>query len=246
MLVDEILAVGDMGFQSKSIAKMGEVISGGRTILFVSHNMAAVRSLCQKAVYLENGRVMYHGSVDDAIGHYLRSGRDQKSTQFHASPEATMPLQFLDAYLTDEDGNVTSRLPHDQPFLIHLRVAVRAPQFKVRPSLKILDGQLDTVLSSYDFEPKHQSAHRLGPGIYAYTVRVPVPLLVPGQYRLSLSFIRTFARSSKAFARVENICPFEIYDNGSELAKAFIRWHGKVAPALQWARSDAAASEKVP
>ena len=143
-------------------------------------------------------------------------------------------MQFLDVHLTDEAGNATSRLPHDQPFVVHIRLEVRVPQHKLRPALAVVDGQLETVLNSYDFDPMHQPAGMLAPGTYSYQVRVPAPLLVPGQYRLSLAMTRSFAKSSRAFARLEHICPFEIFDNGSERARAFIRWRGQVAPALQW------------
>jgi len=234
MLIDEVLAVGDVNFQNKSMAKMNEVTRGGRTILFVSHNMAAVRALCQEAIYLDHGRVQFHGAVDETIEHYLASGRDQSQRQFHAEVDPQKQLQFLDVHLTDEAGNATSRLPHDQPFVVHIRLHVRVPQYRLRPALAVLDGQLDTVLNAYDFDPNHQPGGMLAPGTYSYHVRVPAPLLVPGHYRLSLAMTRSFGKSSRAFARLEHICPFEIFDNGSERARAFIRWRGRVAPALQW------------
>ena len=72
LVVDEVLAVGDAEFQKKAIGKMQDVSRGeGRTVLFVSHNMAAVRSLCQRGIVLENGGVVYDGGVNDAIDHYL-------------------------------------------------------------------------------------------------------------------------------------------------------------------------------
>lgn len=78
LVVDEVLAVGDAEFQKKAIGKMQDVSRGeGRTVLFVSHNMAAVRSLCQRGIVLDNGGVCYDGDVNDAISKYLGfSGRD--------------------------------------------------------------------------------------------------------------------------------------------------------------------------
>ncbi len=73
LVVDEVLAVGDAEFQRKAIGKMQDVSKGeGRTVLFVSHNMAAVRSLCTKGVLLENGTVNYQGAIDSTINHYLK------------------------------------------------------------------------------------------------------------------------------------------------------------------------------
>lgn len=76
LVVDEVLAVGDAEFQKKAIGKMQDVSKGeGRTVLFVSHNMAAVRSLCTKGVVLKNGMIDYTGSSEEAINHYIK-GRD--------------------------------------------------------------------------------------------------------------------------------------------------------------------------
>ena len=73
LLVDEVLAVGDAAFQRKCLGKMGEVAKGGRTVLFVSHNMASVGRLCSRALLLASGTVAYLGPVADAIDHYLKS-----------------------------------------------------------------------------------------------------------------------------------------------------------------------------
>jgi lipopolysaccharide transport system ATP-binding protein len=75
LIVDEVLAVGDVTFQRKCLGKMGDVAREGRTVLFVSHNMEAVERLCSSAVVLSEGGVDYRGEVTQAVAHYLRSGR---------------------------------------------------------------------------------------------------------------------------------------------------------------------------
>jgi lipopolysaccharide transport system ATP-binding protein len=72
LLVDEVLAVGDVGFQNKCLGKMGDVAKQGRTILFVSHNMGAVRSLCDKGIVLHGGRLAYAGEIGRSIEQYHR------------------------------------------------------------------------------------------------------------------------------------------------------------------------------
>ena len=75
LVVDEVLAVGDAEFQKKAIGKMQDVSTGeGRTVLFVSHNMAAVKSLCQIGIVLKNGRLAFQGNIDDSLRYYLQSG----------------------------------------------------------------------------------------------------------------------------------------------------------------------------
>jgi lipopolysaccharide transport system ATP-binding protein len=72
LLVDEVLAVGDIAFQKKCLGKMGEVARKGRTVLFVSHNMGAVKQLCQRGILLKAGRVVFNGSAAECIGEYMR------------------------------------------------------------------------------------------------------------------------------------------------------------------------------
>lgn len=81
LVVDEVLAVGDAEFQRKCLGKMSEVAGEGRTVLFVSHNMAAVRNICQRGVCLENGRVVDSGSIVDVVERYLDSGVPHGYTQ---------------------------------------------------------------------------------------------------------------------------------------------------------------------
>lgn len=73
LIVDEVLAVGDLAFQQKCLGKMSEVSRGGRTILFVSHNMAVVEKLCERAIVLDQGSIEYSGETSEAIHHYLNS-----------------------------------------------------------------------------------------------------------------------------------------------------------------------------
>jgi len=80
LVVDEVLAVGDAAFQKKCLGKMGEVAKHGRTVLFVSHNMAAVQALCQRAVMLERGRVLEQGPAHQIVQRYLRDMNTSKTT----------------------------------------------------------------------------------------------------------------------------------------------------------------------
>jgi len=80
LVVDEVLAVGDAEFQKKAIGKMQDISNtDGRTVLFVSHNMAAVKSLCTRAIVLENGEISYKGEVEEAIQFYLKGGQEKNN-----------------------------------------------------------------------------------------------------------------------------------------------------------------------
>ena len=91
LLVDEVLAVGDMTFQKKCLGKMQDVGRGGRTVLFISHNMAAVSALCDRAIVLDGGRPVFDGPVQDAIQHYVAKNLDEAATiwELKTLPRAT-------------------------------------------------------------------------------------------------------------------------------------------------------------
>lgn len=127
LVVDEVLAVGDAEFQKKAIGKMKDVSShGGRTVLFVSHNMAAVRSLCKNGIVLKNGMVDYIGSADDSVNYYIGSKIDktEKSVKIgnkHRDSNLLRELELIEVTLLNEDN---LHLASDEPleFLIKLKV----------------------------------------------------------------------------------------------------------------------------
>jgi lipopolysaccharide transport system ATP-binding protein len=80
LIVDEVLAVGDAEFQEKCLGKMKDVSGQGRTVLFVSHNMAAIKSLCKRTIVLKNGQIAYDGEVSEGIGAYLASSNPGANT----------------------------------------------------------------------------------------------------------------------------------------------------------------------
>ncbi|MBE8727776.1 ABC transporter ATP-binding protein [Flavobacterium hungaricum] len=79
LVIDEVLAVGDAEFQKKAIGKMQDISKGeGRTVLFVSHNMAAVQNLCTRGIVIKNGKIDFNGNIEDSILHYLNDGADSE------------------------------------------------------------------------------------------------------------------------------------------------------------------------
>jgi lipopolysaccharide transport system ATP-binding protein len=86
LIVDEVLAVGDVGFQKRCLGKMGDVAREGRTVLFVSHNMAAVQKLCAKAVWLDHGQVRMQGDAESVIADYVRASVDQDDRRLGLPP----------------------------------------------------------------------------------------------------------------------------------------------------------------
>ncbi len=140
LVVDEVLAVGDAAFQQKCLGKMGDVAKGGRTILFVSHNMAAMRKLCTRAVLLEGGRVAATGGVEEVTEQYLNSGAVEEGggpVRVRGIPYHHKKTDFTieDIKVTDLEGGVITNLSTGDT--IRLRVYYRAGKKITSPGLVI-------------------------------------------------------------------------------------------------------------
>jgi lipopolysaccharide transport system ATP-binding protein len=146
LIVDEVLAVGDAAFQKKCLGKMGQVSRRGRTVLFVSHNMTAVKSLCTRALLMDAGHVLLDGGVDDVVNRYLeagsevpRTGRIPDNTPRYS--DVPNEARFRSVRLTDRSGNEVSQLYFGQPF----RVIASCDLFKEIP-----DGHFEISVSTRD------------------------------------------------------------------------------------------------
>jgi lipopolysaccharide transport system ATP-binding protein len=108
LVVDEVLAVGDAEFQKKAIGKMQDISqSDGRTVLFVSHNMAAVKNLCTRAIVLENGDSVFEGSTDEAVNFYLnlQSSRNTEDLLTRTDRKGSGEIRFSKVELLNAEGN---------------------------------------------------------------------------------------------------------------------------------------------
>ena len=131
LIVDEVLAVGDAAFQRKCLGKMGDVAKQGRTVLFVSHNMGAVRSLCTRALVFSAGRVEFDGLTDEAISYYLtktaaRAGDGEGLIVFEGDADPTAEVALRAIRLTDSVGQVRAFLRRRRPIRVEIDYEVRA------------------------------------------------------------------------------------------------------------------------
>ena len=124
LVVDEVLAVGDAEFQKKAIGKMQDVASGeGRTVLFVSHNMGAVKNLCKTGIVLKNGMVNFRGTAEEAVNHYIEKNIDHFVTRKVIAPEdrekwATGDMVFKEVELLNESASLAT----DEPILLKAKM----------------------------------------------------------------------------------------------------------------------------
>ena len=131
LIVDEVLAVGDAEFRQKCLDKMQDVSEGGRTVLFVSHNMRAIRQLCQRGIMLEGGKIVHRGPADEIVDKYLgQSSSDQNVNEdilprmhLHDNPD----LEIYRIEMLDTDGQVISALKMKQDFCLKIYCKFNRP-----------------------------------------------------------------------------------------------------------------------
>lgn len=123
LIVDEVLAVGDAAFQRKCLGKMNDVSKSGKTVLFVSHNLASVQSLCNTAILLEEGRLISSGNVSDVVNTYLGLDEQQRGRADLAgqrSRSGNGRARYTRARLLNHDGNVVSAIQSGRAFAVEL------------------------------------------------------------------------------------------------------------------------------
>jgi lipopolysaccharide transport system ATP-binding protein len=184
LIADEVLAVGDIGFQNKCVAKMTEVVSDGRTVLFVSHNMAVVQKLCTQAILIEGGRLTAEGPTASVVGAYLEGiggniGFDL-STVAQRSGKGAIRLTRID--IRDEEGNDGRALATGRRTRVLLWVDRAAPGLSCSFDIYDQSGQPVTYFDSSE----HGSADSELPADSgpAFSCEIPELLLVPGRYRI--------------------------------------------------------------
>ena len=236
LVVDEVLAVGDMAFQKKCLGKMSEVSQGGRTVIFVSHNMAAVQNLCQRGVVLSNGEVLFNGNAEEAIQQYLHSVAGT-AAQGHVVDLMNAPrtakrvrprlLERMEFY-TDGDIAMAGTMPMGAG--LKMRVQFNFPEpvedFDVGIGFDNVYGQrVFTAHSS--FEPERESGGHVGQ--QTFVCNIPSLTLVPGEYvlRVWLDVSRREADVVSEAARLQ-IIESDYYGTGR------VPWNGVFVLKHHW------------
>jgi lipopolysaccharide transport system ATP-binding protein len=185
LVVDEVLSVGDAQFQKKCLGKMKEVTGEGRTVLFVSHNMTTVTSLCNRCLLLERGRVKALGDPADVTGRYLASDEERSgSTLRYASIDkrpGSNVARLVEARLVDRAGNTVEHVRRDQQIGAEMTFEVLAPGSRLVPNIHVFtQGQ-------YAFVSSPRQDRELALGTYRSTMWIPPRLLNEGLYVLGIA-----------------------------------------------------------
>lgn len=228
LIVDEVLAVGDAEFQKKCLGKMGDISRGqGRTVLFVSHNMAAVKSFCSTGIVLENGMIKKHDTVENAVGYYL-SGDAEIQNQRMFSNAYDKPEFTLHQITINPVGKGPEELLDEyQEIEINTEFTLKDAQRNLHITF-VLNNEVGEALFTFSHS---NSGVKLHPGLNKLKCRLPKGFLNIGAYYLSFYVIE----NSKSTLFVEkDIMAFNIQEG----ERAIGAWMGKepgfIKPVFDW------------
>ncbi len=175
LLIDEVLAVGDASFQKKCLEKIHEVARrDNRTILFVSHNLEAVRSLCDRVIYLERGAVKMIGSTDQVIAEYLnRQATMEEKTTVERVEIPTKPYQILKVAIRNSDGLESGELEAGTPFTLEVDYVVREDNSVFWLVAQCVNEPGNLIFYSRDTDKNPALMSRRGKGAYKTTFTFP-------------------------------------------------------------------------
>lgn len=230
LIVDEVLAVGDAQFQKKCLGKLQDVGTEGRTVLFVSHNIAALKSLCEKAIWLNAGAVVENGRAEDVVSNYLQNGISVNMSQVWNDTE-TAPgnkkVRLHSVKISHEGelngDNITVAVPIDMEFEFWNLEAGALLNF----SVVLYDNQDVCIFNTGSAAKAYPTGKVKG------VCHIPGNFLNDGIYRVRLLIVKD---QSVALVDLENVATFEVHDVEREGAW-YGKWIGAVRPKFNWETS---------
>lgn len=185
LVVDEVLAVGDIEFQNKCLGRMGEVTKGGRTVIFVSHNMGAISRFCSRVILLQKGQVFMDGPTQDVIDAY-HENLQNKSQVVDGDRVVNSPMGFVRWSVGEDSGKMSFQTQSLKPLTMsfRLKVAETIKQAHFGLAIYSTDGQLIWAMKSTDTYKEYMDFE---PGAYEVKFNIPSLPLKEGHYWLKVS-----------------------------------------------------------
>jgi lipopolysaccharide transport system ATP-binding protein len=237
LVVDEVLAVGDAEFQKKALGKMSRVVEQGRTVLFVSHNMAAVSRLCGKGILLERGSVKLEGRSDQVVHAYLTSDQQgsahRRWTEIDEAPGDDV-VRLREVTVHDEHGEQSDHFNATDSIGVTIRYDVIDDGPVFTHGLNLYNDMGQNVFCSHDVVSpiRNESRNR---GTYTATVKIPGNLLAEGVFMASVVLLRP--EPFVLHVHEPDVVSFNITDriDGKSARGSYVGgFPGVVRPLLEW------------
>lgn len=234
LVVDEVLAVGDMQFQRKCLGKMGDVARQGRTVMFVSHNLVAVQSLCNRAILLDNGEMLEDGESRQVAARYLKSSYSSLAEQVWTNPESAPgneKVRIHKACVRPENGCASDAITVRTPFIMEFEYWNLDPDSRLNLSLHIYNDQGVIVFNPVSTQEPMWHGRAFPKGLFRSACYVPGDLVNDGMHRVELLVVRD---EGVLIYRHEDLLIFDVRDCVEMRGGWHGRWAGAVRPSLKW------------
>jgi lipopolysaccharide transport system ATP-binding protein len=210
LIVDEVLAVGDIAFQRKCLGKMQSVNDSGRTVLFVSHNLTAVSKLCSRCILLSGGRLIADGSTAEVLNEYVSAvSSNRKPSREYPLPDGLFEARIRRVSVIGANGKIESITELTEKFSIEIDYELATPVEGLSVGLQVIFVESDlTIVSLSDPELEWSRLDARDPGFYTSRVEFPPELFNTGLYQVRVGM----SAHGKIFHVVEDVF-FEVVDN---------------------------------
>jgi len=234
LIIDEVLAVGDAAFQKKCLGKVGDIAKGGRTVLFVSHDMTAVASFSVQAALLERGTLRHIGAVNEVVQAYLHSMaagcvRGRRVLE----PSADLPFYVTSVRTSDYRDNATAVVPRSSALVITVQGEVQevrpaSDEYLVALDIKTVDDMLLFRTHNIEQRTSGKIPHRIGP--FVLKCIIPPDLLPSGTYRVG---VHTAIAGKMYLQDFYPVVEFDVVQD-QLLGDIFAATHGILTPRCDW------------
>lgn len=234
LLVDEVLAVGDAQFQKKCLGKMEKVGKEGRTVLFVSHNLTAIKTLCTRALLLRQGMLIADESADEVVSKYMGDIRENLLMREWSDEVAALKNAFVvirKIVVCDDDGNLLDEIYTDTAFNIEIEYKVKKQGSFVGLTVIFYDNGNNCVFSSINNHEPNWYGKPMPAGIYKSVCKIPADFFNNGWFSVALNL---FGKSFTDAQMCREVLKLEILDGASLRGDYYGHWAGVVRPALGW------------
>ena len=236
LLIDEVLSVGDAEFQKKSLTKMNDLSKGGRTVVFVSHNMPAIRQLCSRCMYISNGIIREIGNVNDVINAYLSlNKRDNKGTVDLANcvvRKGSQKVKLLKIELRNQNDQITGTFFLKDELHINLFLQAFEHRRSVKIVVELLNDYGERICSMYDSDSGFSLKNVFGK-IHISLVLKDIRFY-PGRYHISVSVLSEILNYKyDCFDEIEDAIGFDV-ENQLIMDRVLTRRSGLIFLTPEW------------